>query len=279
MDQLTPLANSLITAFIKTEKAAGKGSMAVSPLVVKIASIYEKIIVAMAYREEEVILRSVIERIVKRRILLSSDSSVISEALLRELVWGRYINDQEVSEELIAKVQETVYIYLQFRNSVGKTTVLSQKQLGVWTMQLLSCAIEQLVSPHQKKDLMSNFMLHIIQNSIQIEDKQTCSIQAFLAVRRAFSKDDIALLRYHLFIQYFDVIDKKTITIIAGKFPQAYTEIQSALAYPQKDRIAAFVKRRSAIFLILEDLLTVYLQNFNELAVNSDLHAKPVMTE
>lgn len=55
MDQLTSLANSLIAAFIKTEKAAGKGSMAVNPLVVKIASIYEKIRVAMDYREEEVI--------------------------------------------------------------------------------------------------------------------------------------------------------------------------------------------------------------------------------
>lgn len=96
-------------------------------------------------------MRSVIERIVKRRILLSPDSRVVSETLLRELVWGRYINDQEVSEELIAKVKRAVvrsFIFILFTKVFFALAVEGTfENIFYGSIQWLSLSVNTAIPP------------------------------------------------------------------------------------------------------------------------------------
>lgn len=277
---LSHLAESLIAQFEHDEENAAEETISVNPLVAKLASWYEKFRNVMEYREEEVILRAAIERILKRRLLLGGSGKQVAEPLVRELAWARYFPDNTLSESMVARVIEQIDIYLHLRQLLLAKKVLPEGTVTEWMYQLMSSAIEYTVNPKKEKEMMSNFMFHILRRMVTIIDdiEETKDAQVFLSVRRTFARDDIAFLRYHLFVQYFGDISKDVVPEIAERFKDGYNEIQKELSYPKKDAINAYVKRKSAVFLIFEDLLRVYKGSIRQLIENEDEFKKAVIT-
>ena len=70
----SPLAQLLIDSLHVEKAENNERKMSVNPVVSKFATWYEKVRNAMEYREDEVILRAAIERILKRRLLLGGNA-------------------------------------------------------------------------------------------------------------------------------------------------------------------------------------------------------------
>ena len=68
MVTLNKLSLSLVAAYDRTSTPNHDQTVSVNPLVAEIATWYEKFRTAMDYREDEVILRSTIERILRGKI-------------------------------------------------------------------------------------------------------------------------------------------------------------------------------------------------------------------
>src|SRR5947209_15896317 len=115
---LSKLADYLVTAFEKEQKQSTDSTLSVNPVVSRVASWYEKLRNAMEYGEEEVVLRSTIERIVKRRLLLGGDGKKIAMPLVRELLWAKYFEEGSIPEATIEKVSGRVDLYLQLKQRV-----------------------------------------------------------------------------------------------------------------------------------------------------------------
>lgn len=273
MEQILPLsrlANVLLAVFEKKEIQDDREKITVNPLVAKFATWYERFRNAMDYREEEVILRAAIERILKRRLLFGGNGKTIAEPLIRELVWARYFPDNTVSESVNGRVEELVDTYLALRHAILKKHRVSESMVNQWMYQLLSSSIEKLLHPQREKEVMSNFVFTIMKKHVSIIDdtEQTRDAQVFLAVRRSFAKDDIAFLRYHLFLQVFGDVTPDTIETIAQDFPKGYKEIQRQLLYPRRERIYNYTKNVTAVFLILYDVLHMHRENVRELVAD-----------
>ncbi len=120
MDQkpLSPLATALIASIEKELTPNHEKKIRVNPVVAKFASWYEKLRRSMEYREDEVIIRATIERILKRKLLLGGNAKTTAEPLVRELIWARYLNDDEVPESTISLVENAIHLYLQLRLKV-----------------------------------------------------------------------------------------------------------------------------------------------------------------
>lgn len=257
--ELSLLAHALINALVGKEIKDTEGRISVNPLISKVASWYEKLRNAMDYREEEVVLRAAIERILKRRLMMAGNGKKIAEPLVRELIWARYFKENTITQSNIDEVTRIIDLYLALRAKLQNGKVLKEGMLNEWVLQLISAAIERYLNPNKEKELVNNFMYQIIRNNVEITDdsKQTRDAQVFIAVRRAFAKDDLAFLRFHLFQQYFGDITQSNIEKIVLEFPKAYREIQKELFYPRKDTIYSFVKRKTPVFFILEDFLHI----------------------
>lgn len=254
---LTPLAGMLIDRFERAEEANHEQKISVNVVVSKVASWYEKLRNAMEYREEEVVLRAAIERNLRRHLLLGGNAQTTAEPLVRELIWAGYLKDEEVPESFIEKVEHAIDTYLAFRLGVLQKHRFPQAVLDEWVYHLMSSEVERIVNPQPEKETMSNFMFQIMKEHIQIVDdsEETKDAQVYIAVRRAFARDDVAFLRYHLFRLYFGEMNKETVEHIIDQFPHGYKEIERELKYPRKEKIYAYVKKRAASFLILEDVL------------------------
>src|SRR5258708_1721285 len=275
---LSSTASSLIDAFEKQELSSDDPKIQVNRFVSELASWYEKLRNAMDYRDDEVVLRAAIERILKRRHLYGGDGTAIATPLLRELVWARYFPNNSVSEGMGVKVAGIIDLYLYLKTRIHEQKILQEQDLNEWIYQFISCHIARLLSPNQEKNIMSNFLFHVIKDELTIVDdtEDTKNVQMYLAVRRAFAKDDIAFLRFYLLQQIYGELSKQNVEEVASTFSKGYAEMQHQLTYKLKEKIYLYVKRVTPIFFILEDLLRTHRNHIRGLVQTPEEFKKVV---
>lgn len=255
---LSKLSNLLITSFEREEiKNQTKTGINVNRFVSEIATWYEKFRNAMDYRDEEVVRRAAIERILKRRLLIFGGTGEnIAPPLMRELLWARYFPDASISDEEIKKVGNVIDLYLELREQLLTRSDVKLK-VDQFIYQLLSSHLEIMLNKSKDIELISNFIFHLLHESIIIKDdtEETRDIQIFIAVRKAFAKDDIAFLKFHLFEQYFGKLTERNVHTVAASFAKGYKELESQLKYPLKERIVSYVKKQLPPLLIFAEIL------------------------
>ncbi|MBI2019727.1 hypothetical protein HYS95_03630 [Candidatus Daviesbacteria bacterium] len=276
MATLNKLAQSLISAYDKATAPNHEKTVSVNPLVAEIATWYEKFRTAMDYREDEVILRSTIERILKRRTILGGDGQTVAAPLIRELVWARYFPDSTIAESQVTQVADAIDLYLKLEEEINKRNNISKGLVNEWILHLLSSEIEHILKPNDPKDIMSSFLFRIFKDLVVISDDahETRDLQVYIAVRRAYANDDLAFLRYHLFKQYLQ-LNEENVKEAAEQFPRVLAQIQYQLNYPAKDNIYSYIKNQTIPFLILDDVLRKHRGSAFSVAADQDrMHAE-----
>lgn len=276
---LSRLAQLVIETFEKEQQSNHEHKITVNPFVSKVATAYEKLRNAMEYREDEVVLRATIERILRRRLLLGGTAKTTAEPLVRELIWARYLPDNYVPESAIKKVEEVIDLYLQLRLGVLEKHSIKLGQINEWTYHLMSCAIEHVLNPNHEKETVANFMYQVLQDDVTIVDdtEETRNAQVYLAVRRAFARDDLAFLRFHLFKLYFGPLTQSNLNQVTENFLEGFKEINQQLQHPRKDKIYNYVKKRTAAFFIFEDVLRLHKGKLRDLFADESLFHKAVV--
>lgn len=269
---LSKLSHALITAYSRVQQTNAGDTISVNPVVSELASWYEKFRTAMDYREDEVILRSSIERILKRRLILRSDGEKVAPSLIRELVWARYFPDSSIGESTVIKVAHGINLYLKFETLLVSKHRIPRSEINEWIMHLVSSEIEHILKPNNQKDLMCNFMFGIFKDRVVIEDdtQETKDIQIFIATRRCFANDDLAFLRFNLFKQYFGNLSSHNLDKISDNFLSGFQKINEQLKYSLKDRIYNYIKNQTVPFLILDDILRENIANTDSLISDAD---------
>jgi hypothetical protein len=277
---LSRLAQLVVSVFEEKDQQNTELKVQVNPLVSKVASWYEKIRKAMEYREEEVLLRATIERILKRRLLLGGNAKTTAEPLIRELLWAGYLPENSIPQSIVATVEESIDLHLSLRLKVLEHHRMDDRVLNEWMYQLMSSDIEHILNPNKEKETIANFMFHILKNHVTITDdtEETRDAQVYLAVRKAFARDDIAFQRYNLLKLYFGQLTRENVDDIAARFLDGYWEVVKEMKYPRKDRVYAYVKKRAAAFLILEDVLHEHRDSLKTVLRESDSLQEAVLT-
>ena len=251
------LSGALIKNFENIEALNTDEKISVNILVSKVASWYEKLRTSMDYGNEETILRRAIERILKRLLFLDEGSKATAENLVRELIWAGYFKDLTVSGSIVEKVATSIRLHLTLKDRVIEKRLVQNADIYEFCVQLLSSDIDAILLPHKEKEAMSNFMFQILRNTVDIVDdsKQTRDVQVFIAIRKNFARDDLAFLRYKLFLQIFGKLSDANFDSVVTNFAEGFKEIEYQLSYPRKERIFNHIKRNTPPFLILFEVL------------------------
>src|SRR3990167_1119085 len=97
---LSPYAQALIqkvASIAKRSIAPDASLISVSQTVSFFAIMYEKVRNAVEFREEHLVRRAAIERILSRRLALNPSGQNEAENLIRELMWARYIPPDSIT--------------------------------------------------------------------------------------------------------------------------------------------------------------------------------------
>lgn len=277
---LSPMARILIDSLSeKLERHTEEKKLAVNPIVSKFASWYERLRNAMEFREDEVILRATIERILKRRLLLGGSGKSTAEPLVKELLWARYLPNDELGYSKVEEVTDSIDLHLELRHRVLAEHRMPDTILNDWIYDLMSADIQYILNPKREKEIIANFMFQVLKDDVTIVDdkEETKDAQVFMAVRKAYARDDLAFLRYQLFRQYFGKLTHKSLDTTVKNFVHGYREIMKQLNYPGKERMYTYVKRRTAAFFILDDVLMSHKKDLYALVQNPEELERSVM--
>jgi hypothetical protein len=261
---LSSLARYLIDSLEQAQPShPEERRITVNPIVTKFAFWYERLRNAMEFREDEVILRTTIERILKRRLLLGGNGKTTAKPLVKELLWARYLPEGDVGESIVQKVEASIDLHLSMRLRILSKHKFPESLINEWIYDIMSADIQYILNPKRAKELIANFMFHVLKDDVMVEEEsaETKNAQVFIAVRKAFARDDLAFLRYHLFCQYFGRLTPKTLDYTVEHFVQGYNEILRQMNYVGRERVYTYVKRRTAAFFIFDDVLNSQQEN------------------
>jgi hypothetical protein len=265
--ELSEITNQLLKALttIKPKKQSDEYSkLIVSQTASILALVYEKIRNAVEYREDHLIRRAAIERILRRRLSLNPDGKNEAENILRELLWARYFANGSLGEYDIRIIQKIIDRYVFMRNKLlsGRSNT-SKAYIADFLIELITAEMEEYMAPEESKreSDFSYYIFQTLKNKIKIEGitEEQKDLYLFTAIEIAYRKSDTAYKRYHLFnlfykplSQYNEVENEKIMTDL----PAIFNKIDDNIANPIVDTLTRFVRKQMPPYLILFSLLS-----------------------
>ncbi|HRN70767.1 MAG TPA: hypothetical protein PLS49_06325, partial [Candidatus Woesebacteria bacterium] len=158
-----------------------------------LALIYEKVRNSIEDREDHLIRRAAIERILKRRIALNPTGKNEGENLLRELMWARYFQNGSLGEHDIQEIQNILNKYIQLKQIVlngknGNNRIF----LSEYLMDLFSAEIEEFLNKEEAHidENLTYFIFQTLKDKVKIEDLDNKQKDTFLfvAIENSFRK-------------------------------------------------------------------------------------------
>lgn len=116
---------------------------------------YEKVRTAVQYKEEHLLRRAAIYRILKRLIAIEQrrKKKQIAYAFFLELAMAGYVQQRDVDDEVFSRTEEIIAKYLRALVFLGKIVKNPAESLEVrrWLLSLASEEIENLINPQREK--------------------------------------------------------------------------------------------------------------------------------
>jgi len=231
----------------------------VSHAVSTIASIYEKVRQAMEYNEPHLFRRASMERVLSRRLRGDSNTSLVAEGLLKELIRARYLQNDFYPESTIADITR---ILEKYRQILQICEIRSTNDDFSFIVRLASSEIEEFFTLPNRDDALAQLMLVNIRKAIIVPDPQLderyALIQLQLAIYRNLLKLDRAMIEFNLFELFYPDWKSKGgehVQEVAANLPRVRMAIAKLFDYPLAGSISALVRHYTSPFALLRDAL------------------------
>jgi len=259
---------------IKNKKLTGSVStIHVDEIASKVAFIYERVRKVIDWKEEHLIRRGAIERVLKRRLISELSSFKLAnfnpekaaEPIVLELIRGGHFANDEIPRDKIDEVKKLLekYLYILGNNPLYNSANIKDKvNLYNWLLEIAACEMEEILDPPSEENLFINFMTESIIKKIKIVEEDELSkkdlvLQTYIAVHRALFRLDAPIISYHL-IKYFypnwRKIDQKNLEIITKDITNLLKKINQYLAHPHSGKFQKICEQHDTIFLIIKDI-------------------------
>jgi len=254
----------------------------VSEVISRMAFYYEKLRNIVEYREEHLLRKNAILRILKRHIVIEAtiielQARDIAKDLLIELIRAGYIPNNKIPESRIGEIGEIIEKYLKLKNlSFTKLKDAKEKNnLIKWILAMAACEIEEKLNDDNLVKTIVNYMHEILvdrvrlqQGSLYQKDKE---IQIYLGIHRIYLKYDrdmteFILLKY--FIPDWSKVTATEIEKLADNFTNLKQAIDEQLDHPMAAQLGYIINRYTVFFTILKDAIeddpVKLYESFNE---------------
>ncbi|MEK7473431.1 MAG: hypothetical protein AAB668_01735 [Patescibacteria group bacterium] len=170
--------------------------LTVHAAVSRFSVLYEKIRNAVDYREDHLLRKAAIVRIVKRQLALDGDPRSMGQQLVRELIAARYLPNGVLSETLCDGAADILAKYVVLRRlDVGSESHYE------WLMGILAAELEEYLDDHGQDKAFTHFLYEQLAERITLnngisEDERR--IQVYIACHRSLIKGDDEMVGYKL---------------------------------------------------------------------------------
>ncbi len=168
----------------------------------KVAVLYEKIRNAIDYKDDHLLRKAAILRIIKRQLTYTSKSDEIARNLVRELIAARYLPNNTLPESVVQDVQGILEKFLMMRRErVGR------ERHQTWLLGITAAELEELMTDHRREKGLLQFLFEQLGDKITLSgaemEETERRLQVYIACHRALFKADDEMLSYKLVRAYY----------------------------------------------------------------------------
>lgn len=245
----------------------------VSDLISKMAFYYEKIRNSVDYKEEHLLRKNAIERILKRHIIFEGviplkelNSHHISKSLLIELIRAGYLPNNKIPETKIGEIEVTVLKYLKLKKCcldagnggfIGEGTDFAQ-----WIISIMASDIEEQLGRSEVDRVTIEYMYQVLLDNIILPEESPFAadkeIQIYIGIHTNFLKFDREMISFILFKYYNadwkDATDAQ-IMEVAQNIEPLRIAITNQLDHPLTGQLNRIIGRYTLFFSILRDVV------------------------
>ncbi len=254
MQSLSPIIEELLAGLKSKSNKTYGDKIRVTQVGSSAGVLYETVRNFIDYKDEHLLRRSAIERIIKRKLLISPEKNIAS-GLVRELIWAGYLQNDTVDSDIIQEIENVLEKYKQLLQS--PQSPLAQNKYQLWLLGVMSAELDEIISPRTIEEALNRAMYRLISERIKSTSKHS-DVQVFLAVRRSLFKEDITTLRYHLLLIYLEDWNRNNQESI-NKFKQNFLKFHQLFENQLNNSLNIELSRQlrplTPPFLILKDLI------------------------
>lgn len=226
----------------------------VDELASKIAEAYEKVRKVIDWKEENLLRRGAIERILKRRlvselyginILPDLNATEMAEPMILELMRSGYFDNGKIAKKQIKEIENILNKYIRILDNSrlpqapSKKHVKNKMEFYTWMLEIAACEIEEVLAPAFKENALLNLMTNVIfeRNRILPSDRLSDLdrlVQVYIAcMRTLYSFDDpiisynVIKIRYPFWIEEVDSSIEKIMEQVHDIRQQIETDLDS----------------------------------------------------
>lgn len=263
---------------------SGEPKIKVNVSISRVAFLYEKIRNAIDYKDEHLLRKNAIARMLKRRFYTEERTKDFGRLLLTELIRARYLPNNTLRESLTADVDAIIYKYLVLLKVVASDRMSKQKrQSAEWILSICATEIEHTLVPQTREDAIVECMYKVIRQDVdlaqQIIDPTERDVQVYIAIHRSLIKSDFAIIRYHLLYHFVPEWRNPTPEVLEQVISHFYTImslVEAQVNHPLANALSRFIKRFSILFSILRDVIDKDPQGFDALITDPDAYAEKI---
>lgn len=263
----------------------GVSTIHVDEVASAVASFYEKIRGVIEWREEHLLRKSAIARILKRRLAIQKTAQDIAEPLVLELIRSGHFPNDRIEEIKIEEVKNALNKYLFIlENSPTPPKEKLKIELYDWLLNICASEIEEILSPPLKEIALIEYMTELMKERIKIEGKEIKKVeeiekQIYIAVQRAlFKLDNPTITFYLLKKKYSDWSNLSTVQLqqIAENIYSIWESLEKDLKHPLAEKFYQVCEKYDTPYLILGDILEKNLPEASKILSQPEILEKEI---
>lgn len=250
----------------------------VDELASKIAEAYEKVRKVIDWKEENLLRRGAIERILKRRliselygisILPNLNAQEMAEPMILELMRSGYFDNGKIAKKQVKEIENILSKYIQILSdsklpqSETKKHVQHKMEFYTWMLEIAACEIEEVLAPAFKENALINLMTNVLYSRSRIVPKDRLSdldrlIQTYIASMRTLYNFDDPIIAYNIIkIRYPFWVEETTesITAVTRQVHEIRSQIEADLNSEEGKQFYKLAGKYDAAYRIIGDVL------------------------
>lgn len=283
-----PIVQPILDAFEHKknlpETYADKPKIAVDHVVSGLAYVYEKLRNVIDFKEEKMLRKNAVERILKRRLGMGGTAENIASPLIKELIRAGYLENNAIPETKITEVRDLIGKYIRLANLVyQRKTKLEQKEVFAWLFGMAAVEIDQILVYQGVDESLMAVMEEVIKKSVVLEririSDENRDLQYFLAIRRTFIRADEAMINYGLWMESFPEWSSPSDELFeefANNIEDIYGRFENDKNHPMGEKLRALMKRYSVLFQVFRDVIEDDPENAIEILKNQEVFEEKI---
>ncbi len=267
---------------VKEEDKKSSNPIYVDEIASRVAKVYETVRRIIDWKEEHLIRRAAIERVLKRRfvskvygisIIPDVKPAEAAEPFILELIRSGYFPNGKIDKEKTPEIQNCLEKYLYILNNAvvindEESKTKKEQKAGVkkkinfynWVIEIAACEIEEILDAPLREYALMNLMTEslmqrikiIPENEISEEDKY---IQTYISVHRTLYNLDKPITIFHLlkyrYPEFFT--SSEYLPEFTSKIFDIWNEIEDYLNYKKGSEFFRVAEKYDAAYLLIGD--------------------------